>query len=58
MKDLTAQSNEALKYLKQLNLHLEQETNFLPKQTGLNLIESAPEVSLKTYRFVKYIVEK
>ncbi|XP_033869390.3 cyclin-G2 [Acipenser ruthenus] len=43
MKDLTAQSNEALKYLKQLNLHLEQETNFLPKQTGLNLIESAPE---------------
>ncbi|XP_006010658.1 cyclin-G2 [Latimeria chalumnae] len=46
MKDLGAQehqSNEAYKLLKQLNHHLEQESKFQPKESGLNLIESTSE---------------
>ncbi|KAG2466921.1 cyclin-G2 [Polypterus senegalus] len=45
MKDLCGQelNNEVFRLLKQLNLHLEQEVNFLPKEAGLNLLEAAPE---------------
>lgn len=47
MKDLAAldnTSNEAFKLLKQLNVHLEQEYKYQPKEKGLILIESTAEV--------------
>ncbi|XP_043917102.1 cyclin-G2 [Protopterus annectens] len=37
------QSSEAHTLMKQLNLHLERESKFLPKENGLNLIEAAVE---------------
>ncbi|XP_066567019.1 cyclin-G2 [Amia ocellicauda] len=37
------QNNEAFRLLKQLKVHLEQEENYLPKETGLNLIQSSLE---------------
>ncbi|XP_077332207.1 cyclin-G2 [Lithobates pipiens] len=46
MKDLAAldnTSNEAFKLLKQLNVHLEQEYKYQPKEKGLILIESTAE---------------
>ncbi|XP_040180062.1 cyclin-G2 isoform X2 [Rana temporaria] len=50
MKDLAAldnTSNEAFKLLKQLNVHLEQEYKYQPKEKGLILIESTAEVKPK-----------
>ncbi|XP_069834269.1 cyclin-G2 [Dendropsophus ebraccatus] len=46
MKDLAAMdntSNEAFKLLKQLNVHLEQENKYQPREKGLILIESTAE---------------
>lgn len=46
MKDLGAMditSNEALKLLKQLNVYLEQEYKYQPREKGLHLIESTAE---------------
>lgn len=37
-------SSEALWLFKQLNLHLEQEGRFQPREKGLSLIEGAAEV--------------
>lgn len=37
-------SSEALWLFKQLNLHLEQEGRFQPREKGLSLIECAAEV--------------
>lgn len=37
-------SSEALRLFKQLNLQLEQEGRFQPREKGLSLIESAAEV--------------
>lgn len=47
MKDLGAEeqmSNEAFWLFKQLNLHLEQELKFQPREKGLSLIERTVEV--------------
>ncbi|KAM4709202.1 cyclin-G2 isoform 1-T2 [Discoglossus pictus] len=46
MKDLAAQdqtSNEAFRLLKQLNIHLEQELKYQPREKGLILIEATTE---------------
>lgn len=48
MKDIAAldnSSNEAFKLLKQVNVHLEKECKYQPKEKGLILIESTTEVS-------------
>lgn len=46
MKDLGAvepKTNETFRLLKQLNLHLEQESRYQPREKGLNLIEATSE---------------
>lgn len=35
---------EAFRLMKELKLNLEQESQYLPKESGLKLIESNPEV--------------
>lgn len=54
MKDLDAVeplSNEAFWLFKQLNLHLEQEWKFQPREKGLSLIERTAEVRRKEASF-------
>lgn len=37
---------EAFRLMKELKLNLEQESQYLPKESGLRLIEANPEVNL------------